>query len=556
MGCSSIFTFLTGLVKIKYLQMKNIILKLLALVMVAAFVTSCQKKVNRWPVDPSHDRLFKPLVFEVQSTAATAVTINYTRSIGADKYVFEFSKDSLEFKDIVRTVEILADTLTPFSVSPTPTRTAYHTLFEDLDGTSGYSVRMKCVDSAGNESKYSTLYFMTPAEQLFDRSEQSTDQIQLFWLPTDRVTHITLSDPITLAEIKKVPLTDDDKTKGSVTIPGLDPGTAYKIDIFNNDVLRGTEVLHTTGIKGAVIVPVSPGDDINALLSDEVSKGNLVVTLLFKGGQSYDVGSVQVPNELTSLSFTGDKEVFGTNAMASTLNMSGVALTGKSFDALIFEKVALIGGTGDYLINLGDDNSQIGRYSFSNCDIENYRGVVRVQNKAIKLGQISLSNSIVKNTGGYGVINVGGSNVTIDSIKVNNNTLIDMATQLMDVRATVPLIVVNGNTIYNQNAALTQLIRLDKNNLPGAFAAENNIISGTNAGAPLKAFSLDYAGSFAGSYRTSEMEISQDFPEITLFQGSASDLFVNPAAGDFSIIPLNGFGGTGKAGDPRWFTKL
>lgn len=536
--------------------MKNILLKLLALIMVAAFVTSCQKKVNRWPVDPSHDRLFKPLVFEVQSTAATAVTINYTRSIGADKYVFEFSKDSLEFKDIVRTVEILSDTLTPFSVSPTPTRTAYHTLFEDLDGTSGYSVRMKCVDSAGNESKYSMLYFMTPAEQLFDRSEQSTNQIQLFWTPTDRVTHITVSDPITLSEIKKVPLTDDDKTKGTAVVTGLDPGTAYKIDIFNNEVLRGTENLHTTGLKDAVIVPVSPGDDINALLADQVVKGNPIVTLLFKGGLSYDIGSVKVPTGLTSLSFTGEKEVFGANAMATTLNLSGVALEGKVFEDLIFEKVRLIGGTGDYLINQGDDNTQIERYGFSNCDIENYRGVVRVQNKVIKLGQISLENSLVQNTGGYGVINVGGNKVTLDSIKVTNNTLIDMGTQLMDVRAMVPLIVVNNNTIYNQNAALTQLIRLDKNNLPGAFTAENNIISGTNAGAPLKAFSLDFAGSFAGSYRTTEMDISQDFPEITLFQGSASDLFVNPAAGDFSIIPLNGFGGTGKAGDSRWFTKL
>ncbi|UAY54526.1 DUF5123 domain-containing protein [Arachidicoccus terrestris] len=536
--------------------MKNILFKLMAFILIVFFAASCQKEVNNWDVDPSHARLFKPLTFEVQTTAATSVTINYTRSIGATKYIFEFSKDSLEFKDIVRTVEILADTLTPFSVSPTPTRTSYHTVFEDLDGTSGYSVRMKCVDSTGNESKYSELYFMTPAEQLFDRSEQSTDNIQMFWQPTDRVTHVTVSDPVTLSEIKKVTLTEENKADGSVLIPGLNPGTSYKIEIFNNDVLRGTMILHTTGIKGAVIVPVASGDDINAVLAEQVAEGHFAVTLLFNAGQNYDIGSVVLPSGLTDLSFTGEREVWGDNAMPSTLNISNVALEGNAFGSLIFQKVKLIGGTGDYLINMGDDNVDVGQFAFANCDIENYRGVVRVQNKAIRLSQISLAGSIVKNTGGYGVINVGGSNVTLDSIKVDSNTLIDMATQLMDVRAAVPLILVNSNTIYNQNVALTQLIRLDKNNLPSSFTAENNIISGTNAGAPLKAFSLDYAGSFAGSYRTTEMEISQDFPEITLFEGSSTDLFVNPANGDFSIIPLNGFGGTGKAGDPRWFVSL
>lgn len=536
--------------------MKNILLRLPALILIAAAAISCQKEVNNWDVDPSHARLFMPLTFEVQSTAATAVTINYTRSIGAAKYIFEFSKDSLAFKDIVRTVEILADTLTPFSVSPTPTRTSYHTVFEDLDGTSGYSVRMKCVDSAGNESKYSALYFMTPAEQLFDRSEQSTDNVQLFWLPTDRVTHVTVSDPVSLSEIKKVTLTDDNKAKGTVVIPGLNPGTAYQVEIFNNDVLRGTKILNTTGIKGAVIVPVNPGDDINALLADQVAKGQPLVTLLFKGGQTYNIGSVVLPQGLSSLSFAGEKEVWGTGATPATLNISNVALEGNVLGALVFEKVKLIGGTGDYLVNMGDDNVKVDRYAFENCDIENYRGVVRIQNKAVKLGQISIANSIVKNTGGYGVINVGGANVTLDSIKVTGNTLTEMATQLMDVRAAAALIMVNSNTIYNQKVALTQLIRLDKDNLPLSFVGENNIISGTNAGAPLTAFSPDYTGSFAGSYRTTEMEISSDFPEITLFKGSSTDLFVNPAEGDFSIIRSNGFGGTGKAGDPRWFTNL
>src|SRR5690606_27394921 len=107
--------------------------------------------------------------------------------------------------------------------------------------------------------------------------------------------------------------------------------------------------------------------------------------------------------------------------------------------------------------------------------------------------------------------------------------------------------------IYNQTKALTQLVRLDKNNLPSTFEAFNNIISGSNNGTQLKSFSLIYDGSFAGSYRTNEMSIGQEFPNITVFQGSAEDLFVDPANGNFRIKSESGFGGRGTAGDPRWF---
>lgn len=534
--------------------MRNFIIKWMALVLIVLVAFGCEKKVNDWDVDPSYDRLFKSLVFEVSNTDATSVTLRYTKSISATKYVFEFSKDSLAFNNIVKTVEVQADTLTPFATSTTPTRVEYRTVFGDLDGTSGYSVRMKSVDTTtGSESKYSEAYFETPAEQLFDSWEVSTDNIKMYWTPTDRVTHILVSDPVTGAEIKKVTIAEADKAAGTVTIDGLDLGTAYQIAIYNDDVLRGTKQLTTSGIKGALLISVNPGDDIASLVSDAIHQGRTDVTLLFKANQRYDLGSVTLPAGLTNISFTGEKAAFGDNAQPAILDFSNVAFSGTSIGKMIFEKLDLVGGTSDFLVNLSADNLQVEQYDFLNCLMENYKGVVRVQNKAIQVGLILINNSIVKNTGGYGVINVGGTSVALDSIKVTNSTLIDMSTQLMDVRATVPLIAVTNNTIYNQNAALTQLIRLDKNNLPGAFEGENNIISGNNAGADLKSFSLSYEGSFAGSYRTNDMSINTDFPDITVYPGAATDLFVDPANGDFSIKEGAGFGGTGIAGDPRWW---
>src|SRR5690606_30739610 len=115
--------------------MKNIFLRMFIL-LAAIGMSGCEKKFNDWEIDPAHDRLFKPLVFEVLTTNADSVVIKYTQVVSADKYIFEFSKDSLEFTEITKKVEIAADTLIPFAESTSPAKTEYRTTFRDLDGSS------------------------------------------------------------------------------------------------------------------------------------------------------------------------------------------------------------------------------------------------------------------------------------------------------------------------------------------------------------------------------------------------------------------------------------
>lgn len=535
--------------------MKKLFLKLIAFVLIATSATSCIKKVNDWPVDPSHARLFTPLTFALSQANATSVELSYTQSISATKYVFEFSKDSLQFNHIVKTVEVLADTLTPFAPSTTPTKVLYHTVFDNLDGTTGYSVRMKCVDTTtGLESNYSELYFQTLAEQLFTGSEASTDHIKVNWTPTDSVTNITVYDNSTSEQLQQITLTAADKQAGTLDITGLSAGTNYKIVIYKNDVVRGTLVLKTTGLQGGVIIPVNPGDDIPSLVAAAIAQGTPNITLLFKGGQTYNLGTLILPQGLSNISFTGENSVDGKDGLPATVNISEARLTDAIFGKMIFENLILVGGTSNYLINIATDNMQVEAYDFTNCIISNFRSVTRVQNKIVKIGQINISNSILQNIGGYGVVNIGGSSISLDSIKLVNNTIVNASTQIMDVRTVVNTIAVNNNTVYNQAVALNQFIYFDQAaHEPITFQAANNIISGTNNGSKLKAFSLTYAGSFAGSYRTNEMTMSQDFPDITIFSGPATAIFADPANGDFTLKSGSGFGGIGTAGDPRWW---
>src|SRR5690606_3326382 len=344
-----------------------------------------------------------------------------------------------------------------------------------------------------------------------------------------------------------------------VTITDLQPGKMYSISIYNDDVLRGTRILVTSGISGGEIIPVSPGDDIPALVAAALAGGKQNIILNFSGDQPYNLGAVTLPSGVINVSVTGTANANGKNPV---LQISSFKLSDTQYGRVLFENVDLHANSeSTFLITSDQAGMRTTGYWFTNCYIQGFgNGVVRLNN-AVNVGQIRFDNCRIHKNGGWGVVNVGGSEAVVDSIKFTNSTLTDLATQLMDVRVAVKKIAVENCTFYNQNASMAQLLRFDTNRLPLAFVGSNNIIAGTNSGAKLNATSYDHANfslpvSFAGSYRTNEFEIERDsrgFADITHFSGSAADLFVDPDAGDFRIKPGNGFGGRGTAGDPRWF---
>ena len=523
----------------------------------SVFLIGCEKKANDWLVEPGNERLFKPLIFEMVKVGPTEVQIKYTQSVSADKYIFEFSKDSLQFTNISHTVEILADTLTAFAESTSPMKVEYRTTFSELDGTTGYSVRMKCVDTlSGKESKYSQFYFETGAEQLFTDWTTYTDKIQIYWTQTNRVTNVKVSHPITGEVLADRVLTAEEKSSASLLVENLMPGTNYAFTIYNNNVVRGRKVLKTSGLEGALIVQVNPGDVVADLLANAVAQGKPNITLLFKGGETYEIGVLTVPAGVNNISFTGAVDA---GASKPLLNIRELKLTDLAIGKIWFESVEMSYPSASFLMAFSTNNMEIDEFSFVNCDISKYTAVVRLSNNQIKLKKIAFDNCMIDRTGGWGVVNVGGNNVKLDTISFKNSTITDISTQLMDVRAAVPHIYIGNCTFVNLNSSLTQLMRFDTKNLPLSVVTEANIIAGNNAGAKINSFSFDVSttgltGSFGGSYRTNDLTINKyDFPNITIFNGSTYDLFVDPANKDFTIKPESGFGGRGSAGAPRWF---
>jgi hypothetical protein len=522
----------------------------------AVFLTSCEEDVNDWKVDSDYERLFKSLVFDLIEAEATSVELKYTESVSATEYVFEFSEDSLEFNNIVKTVKILADTLTPYSESSTTTRTEYRTIFSNLAGTTGYSVRMKSINSSSAlESDYSELYFETSAEQIFSDWTVYTNKIEISWTQTDGVTNITVVNDATEETVMDKTLTDDEIANAKTTLENLDMGTSYTITIYNDTKARGRKTLQTLGLEGSTVIEVASTDAVSDLISNAVSAGNTNITLLFAGGTTYEIGSLTIPSGVSDLSFTGETDDSGT---LPTLNMTEVRFSDLTFGDLIFENIITIGDYGKYFIFADAGNTEINQIYFRSCEISTCRSLLRLKN-TISVKNIIFNDCMIDNIGGYGVVNIGSSSVSVDTLAFSNSTLTELSTQLMDVRTSISKISISSCTFCNLNTAMSQLLRLDTNNLPLSVVTADNIFAGTNSGATINSLSFDVTEtgldvSFGGSYITSDLEINKyEFDNITTFDGTTYELFVDPDNGDFTINSDSGFGGKDTAGDPRWF---
>lgn len=220
-------------------KIKNIIYTFCA----ALFVTACTDG-NDWVVDSSYDRLFSttessfsitPAENAAQAEASWKATPNTTG------YVIEVSTNPLS-DDVPMGSEgsiVYGDGVEKI------TKTTY--LLENLESETEYYARIKSVGD-GKESNW-VYYddggtFKTKKEQILKTPTEITDSsIKVSWEENCTVTSLRIFndkgyDQIILLEAAEL-------QSCSITIQGLDPMTAYTIEIYNGDRLRGTVTVNT-----------------------------------------------------------------------------------------------------------------------------------------------------------------------------------------------------------------------------------------------------------------------------------------------------------------------
>lgn len=529
--------------------MKNKLLVFKVLILIMTMV-SCEKDYNQWDVDSSTDRLFKSIIFEASAIKSTSVELKFTKSISATKYVFEFSKDSLAFKNIVNTVSVLADTLTPFANSTTLTKVEYREIFDELDGTTGYSVRMKSVDEkTGLESKYSQVYFKTPAEEIFKGYTATSTSVTLSWAVSPRVTNISLYDQASVL-VKNIVLTQAQKDAGVATIEDLANGSNYIAKIFNGDNNRGTLNVKTTGIFNSTIYKVLLTDtaaSIGTALKNLVAAGAKDITVEFAAGTAYTIGGdITIPTGVNNIAFVGSINGSGVLSNLSNArfrvqdkvnNIVVQNLRTTSADSFFIDLPAKI--VNDILIE--------------GCTISQLNSIVRESGASV-VNNITVNNCMVSQTGGYGVMNVGAGGV-VSAINVTNSTLTEIDTRFADVRVKTKINFKNI-TCVNVTKGMGHLWNFDNNN-PVQVSIQNCIISGSNGGIALNSTSGTYSNipiSYTSNYKTKDIiNGTRLLTGITDIPLNIADFYVDPTKGDYHIKPGIGFAGAGVAGDPRWF---
>ncbi len=540
--------------------MKNfkLIYPLLACLVVVCF-TGCDRNVNDWGEDKEYAGLFRPLNFGESQIKATSIEIKYNTIANATKYVFEFSEDSMLFENIIKTVDILADTLTIFAGNDNLLKVEYRTLFEGFNGSTEYSVRMKGVNQRdGLESAYMSFAFTTPGEQLFTDNERGLDQITVFWAATPDVTHLSVSiynaEKNSYDPLKDIQLGATEIAEGVATISDLSSGTTYRITINKDIVVRGTLTLKTLGMDQGrnVVVPVNAtGVEVATLLSACVNDGVSSVGLLFEDNTAtYNLGSVTIPNGIDNITFIGA----GPDDKKPLLILKSVGFATLT-ETIGFENVSIDGDTNAYFISANKFTSLY----FDGCEITNLgRSVLRLgSGDGVDIESVKFNDCVISNIPGtYGIISLGKDGFgKFGEIAFTNCTFFEIAKQLYAGETIIDVFTIDHCTLYNsENCLMDQLFTFLV--IPTRVNFGNTIISGPNKGGGLRSGAADYSSCFDFSencYLTLDVPLYKFFfTNITEYSGASTDLFVDPQNGDFHFKDAS-FSGRDSAGDPRWY---
>lgn len=556
---------------IRIYRIKNLALLILVATFLSLALCSCNNGELGWPVDDSHNYLFRPLSFTTYETTTSTIGVSYNKVVGATKYIFELSEDSLQFANVKERRVILADTLTAYSTSTSAPKIEYRTLFEDLNADTRYSVRMLAVNADSTvKTRTVQLTLKTPAENIFASISATGDGASFKWRKTNRLSYILLTkdaDPLKSNILVDSVITAKELADTTKTITGLTVGTYYtaKLCYVDGNVvrIRGTKSFKTPGTAGSYSYAIQPAEIVTDVLTQLMSAGHTNISLLLASGTIYNWGTITLPAGLAKLTITGP------TSNAPTLNLTKI-IPSSSMDGFLFENVALIGAgsssTGNQLFDLNTNNLTISDFDFEGCSISAYNCLIRFRGSAtMSANSIVFNNCIVKDIGNYSLANFASATVNkLKTAQFTNCTFISLTSQLADFRTKLDLIEVSNCTFYNNSTAnkMSQLFRFTDNaNLPTTLLIERCLFAGNNGGTPLQSFYGNYTNlaqfTFSTSYRTNDLNTSTStgkaFTGLNIISLSSLDLFTDPSNDIFTLKTGVSFPGQGVVGDPRWW---
>lgn len=517
---------------------------------------------NDWNVDSTHDRLFSVTASDISVSAKpTSAEVSWGVVPDAEYYVMEYSTDSLYDEIAMGGTEHSVILGEDKSIVESP-----YTI-TGLQGETKYFLRIKSMSSAKADSKWTYLEkysFKTSAEQILNEVASITgESAVLSWTEGAEVTLLKLAedkDDVEKVDTTYINLDAAAVAASSYTLTGLSPKTKYSVSIYNGNVKRGTRTFTTTESypAGYDIVNVTDAEMLNDVFSNpanyiQENGGNVV--LVFANGSTTDyMGEsmeLTIPAEFKSVIFWGEsgdtKPVF----MPKGLSMAG------SHDLIRFYNLDLqnTSSGSDYIVNFNVEGN-VGEILIDNCNISKTRGVVRVQTNGANgsIGSINIDNCVLTDIGSYAIVQTKVSGFTLNSISLSNSTIstVNAGGVLITQQDNVN-ISIDACTFYNCVTSGKSFI--DINKMSNVTVDVKNTIIGQlysyTSGSTIKATSVKNIATTTNLFTTTDCPYNSGYEWGEMLNVSSTELFVNPAEGDFHIQSASQSDVAG-AGDPRW----
>ncbi len=517
---------------------------------------------NDWNVDSTHDRLFSVTASGISVSAKpTSAEVSWRVVPDAEYYVMEYSTDSLYDEIAMGGTEHSVIVGEDKSVVESP-----YTI-TGLQGETKYFLRIKSMSSAKADSKWTYLEkysFKTSAEQILNEVASITgESAVLSWTEGAEVTSLKLAeakDDVEEVDTTYIELDAAAVAASSYTLTGLSPKTKYSVSIYNGNVKRGTRTFTTTESypAGYDIINVTDAEMLNDVFSNpanyiQENGGNVV--LVFANGSTTDyMGEsleLTIPAELKSVIFWGESGDTRPVFMPKGLSMAG------SHDLIRFYNLDLqnTSSGSDYIVNFNVEGN-VGEILIDNCNISKTRGVVRVQTNGANgsIGSINIDNCVLTDIGSYAIVQTKVSGFTLNSISLSNSTIstVNAGGVLITQQDNVN-ISIDACTFYNCVTSGKSFI--DINKMSNVTVDVKNTIIGQlysyTSGSTIKATSVKNIATTTNLFTTTDCPYNSGYEWGEMLNVSSTELFVNPAEGDFHIQSASQSDVAG-AGDPRW----
>lgn len=384
----------------------------------------------------------------------------------------------------------------------------------------------------------------------------------LLWKGTEGLTKLVFtSESVT----RTVSLSAEQSRGGKLQVDSLQPFTTYTVEIFKDQVSKGILTFTTRAAvaTGPHVIDLTGITGVPSILQDTLSKVGAGSIIILKRGERYNI---DLATEIgKAVSFVSENS-FNTRLPLIYFTNNFNVTAGSVIDSVVFRGLTLRSNdyAARYVIN-ASNVATIGKILFEDCHVEIFRGVVRLQTAAAGGTQVRsfmLNNCVVDSISNYGVVNVDNVACAVQDITIQNSTLYKLE-KVVTSKQNSNSVVLSNCTINEApqgggSAYLVDYSQSATNNITAGISLKSCIIgvgrsnSGNTTVRGIRANAATLI-SVSSSYNTSDYVVAGNaIAGLTVYSGTAGDLWKDPANGNFTIKD-NGFAGRSTAGDPRWW---